>query len=78
MLPTSRSTIVAQPTVADLGFARWLGRRPSHDPAEPTSLGTNRSRAYETGRQVTDDFKQNMTTLFDDILPKWNHRGISE
>ena len=30
-------------------------------------------RAYETGRQVAADFKENMTILFDDILPKWNY-----
>ena len=33
-------------------------------------------RAYETGRQVTDDFKHHMSILFDDILPKWNYRAI--
>ncbi len=30
-------------------------------------------RVYQTGRQVADDFKANMTILFDELLPKWNY-----
>jgi hypothetical protein len=30
-------------------------------------------RVYETGREVADDFKDTMTILFDDLLPKWNY-----
>jgi hypothetical protein len=33
-------------------------------------------RAYETGRQVADEFRASMPILFDKILPKWNYRAI--
>ena len=33
-------------------------------------------RAYETGRKVADEFKQNMTIQFDSFLPKWNYRAV--
>jgi hypothetical protein len=33
-------------------------------------------RAYETGRKVTDHFKNNMTIQFDEFLSKWNYRAI--
>ena len=33
-------------------------------------------RVYKKGRQVTDEFKQNLPIIFDDILPKWNYRAI--
>lgn len=33
-------------------------------------------RFYEIGRKVADDFKGNMTILFDDLLPQWNYRAI--
>ena len=32
-------------------------------------------RIYETGRQVSEDFKASMPILFDDRLPKWNYRA---
>ena len=35
-------------------------------------------RIYETGRKVATNFKETMTILFDDILPKWNYRAIPE
>ena len=54
-----------------------LMRRASTTTGLKTTVNVIR-RAYETGRQVTDDFKQNMTILFDDILPKWNYRAIPE
>lgn len=31
---------------------------------------------YETGRTVTDEFKNNLPILFDDFLPQWNYRAI--
>ena len=34
-------------------------------------------RAYETGRQVTDDFKASRPILFDKFLPKWNYRATT-
>jgi hypothetical protein len=33
---------------------------------------------YQTGRQDTADFKQNMQIVFDDYLPKWNYRAVPE
>ena len=33
-------------------------------------------KVYETGRKVTDTFKQNIPVLFDDILPQWNYRAV--
>ena len=33
-------------------------------------------RIYETGRQVSEDFKASMPILFDDRLPKWNYRAV--
>jgi hypothetical protein len=35
-------------------------------------------KVYATGRKYADNFKQNMTILFDDHLPKWNYRAIPE
>jgi hypothetical protein len=35
-------------------------------------------RVYETGRQVAETFKQNMTIVFDQTLPKWNYRAIPQ
>ena len=33
-------------------------------------------RIYETGRKVATDFKQNMTILFDDLLPQWSYSAV--
>lgn len=30
-------------------------------------------RVYQTGRQVTENFKQTMEIVFDDYLPQWNY-----
>ena len=30
-------------------------------------------RVFETGRKVADNFKANMTILFDELLPQWNY-----
>ena len=54
-----------------------LMRRASTTTGLKTTVNVIR-RAYEIGRQVTDDFKHNMTILFDNILPKWNYRAIPE
>jgi len=35
-------------------------------------------RAYEIGRSVADDFKTNMTILFDKLLPKLNYRVVPQ
>lgn len=35
-------------------------------------------RVYEKGRKVTEEFKQNMTIVFDDALPKWNYKAIPQ
>jgi len=33
-------------------------------------------RVFETGRKATEDFKQNMPIIFDDILPRWNYLAV--
>jgi Rhodopirellula transposase DDE domain len=33
---------------------------------------------YETGRQVTTEFKENMKIMFDDYLPQWNYTAVPE
>lgn len=33
---------------------------------------------YQTGRKVADDFKETMTIVFDDLLPKWNYRAVPQ
>ena len=33
-------------------------------------------RAYLTGRKVAEDFKDDMTIMFDELLPKWNYRAV--
>ena len=35
-------------------------------------------RAYDIGRKVAQDFKTNMTILFDDLIPKWNYRVVPQ
>ena len=35
-------------------------------------------KVYATGRKYAENFKENMTILFDDHLPKWNYRAIPE
>jgi hypothetical protein len=35
-------------------------------------------RIYEIGRKVTQDFKQNMTIVFDDVLPQWNYTAVPQ
>ena len=30
-------------------------------------------KVYQTGRQVTEEFKQMMEIVFDDYLPQWNY-----
>ena len=33
---------------------------------------------YETGRKVSDAFKQHMPIVFDTVLPKWNYRAVPQ
>ena len=35
-------------------------------------------RMYETGRKIARNFKETMTLLFDDILPRWNYRAVPQ
>ena len=35
-------------------------------------------KAYETGRQYAEGFKDNMKIAFDDSLPKWNYRALPQ
>lgn len=30
-------------------------------------------QVYQTGRKVTEDFKQTMEIVFDEYLPQWNY-----
>jgi len=34
------------------------------------------NKAYETGRKVAADFKDNMRIIFDQFLPRWNYRAV--
>ncbi|PON15605.1 transposase, partial [Candidatus Entotheonella serta] len=31
-------------------------------------------KTYETGRKVSEAFKNQMRVIFDDVLPRWNYR----
>jgi hypothetical protein len=35
-------------------------------------------KAYQTGRKVTKEFKENMAIVFDEYLPKWNYTAIPQ
>ena len=30
-------------------------------------------KVYQTGKKVAEDFKENMTIVFDQLLPQWNY-----
>ncbi len=36
------------------------------------------NKIYETGKKVTEGFKENMRIRFDEILPKWNYRAVPQ
>ena len=33
-------------------------------------------RAYETGRNATEEMKQNLEIVYDKLLPKWNYTAV--
>jgi hypothetical protein len=33
---------------------------------------------YETGRKVTEEFKETMEIVFDDYLPQWNDTAVPQ
>ena len=33
-------------------------------------------KTYETGRKVSEAFKNQMRVIFDDVLPRWNYRVL--
>ena len=33
-------------------------------------------KVYKTGRKYAENFKENMTIIFDDVIPKWNYQVI--
>lgn len=35
-------------------------------------------KPYQTGRKVAEDFKSNMTIVFDEVLPQWNYTAKPE
>jgi len=40
------------------------------------TVSTVLEKVYETGKKVTDSFKQNMKIIFDSFLPKWNYSAV--
>lgn len=36
------------------------------------------NKVYETGRKVSDTFRENMPIVFDDDLPEWNYRSLPQ
>jgi hypothetical protein len=54
-----------------------LMRRASTTTGLATTVSVIR-KAYETGRQVAQDFKHSMTISFDDFLPKWNYTAVPQ
>lgn len=35
-------------------------------------------KIYETGKKVSEGFKENMRIRFDELLPKWNYRAVPQ
>ena len=35
-------------------------------------------KVYQTGRKVADGFKENMTLVFDLLLPNWNYTAFPQ
>lgn len=35
-------------------------------------------KVYQTGRKVTDSFKEHLAIVFDDLLPKWNYTVVPQ
>jgi hypothetical protein len=35
-------------------------------------------RCYETGRNATEQMKQDLGIIYDDLLPRWNYRAVPE
>ena len=35
-------------------------------------------KVYQTGRKVADGFKENMTLVFDQLLPNWNYTAFPQ
>ena len=33
-------------------------------------------KLYQTGRHISEDFKENMSIMFDDYLPNWNYQAV--
>jgi len=33
-------------------------------------------KVYQTGRKISEDFKENMKIIFDEYLPVWNYRAV--
>ena len=36
------------------------------------------NKVYATGRKYAEDFKDNLTIVFDDHLSKWNYRALPQ
>lgn len=35
-------------------------------------------RAYETGRNATDEMKANLKIVYDELLPQWNYVAVPQ
>ena len=35
-------------------------------------------RAYEAGRNATEEMKQNLEIVYDDLLPNWNYCAVAQ
>lgn len=35
-------------------------------------------KVYQTGREVAESFKANMTIVFDEVLPRWNYTAVPQ
>jgi hypothetical protein len=33
-------------------------------------------KVYETGRRYSENFKETMSIVFDELLPNWNYRAV--
>lgn len=54
-----------------------LMRRASTSTGLKTTVNVIR-RVYETGRNATEEMKQNLAIVYDKLLPKWNYRALPE
>ena len=54
-----------------------LMRRASTATGLTTTVNVIRN-VYETGRNATEEMKQNLEIVYDQLLPKWNYRAVPQ